>query len=256
MINRKILYGYRIENRSIAVNKNEADVVNMVFEQYLSGSSYQKLSELLNNMLIPYSPDSPTWNKHKVKRMLENPRYCGGDAYPEIVMTATYSRVQRNIQNKQSSYSKKPKRPAKMFSEYLRCGKCHSALSCCGGGTKTLFYRCNSCKESYMIADEMLLCAVSSQAIEHDQKKCYGYIPSVDVLKNENAINRKLESQGDIEEIVELILHGISARYDCCSIQENTLDTDKLDWNNILKSVSHIIVNDENTATVIFQGNG
>ena len=45
---------------------------------HLSGRlSYQALADRMNADNIPFSQESPLWNKHKIKRMLENSRLPG-----------------------------------------------------------------------------------------------------------------------------------------------------------------------------------
>ena len=85
MINRKILYGYRIRNGILEIVPEEQQTVNRIFTLYNAGASYQGISDALNQGNIPYSQEVPLWNKHKVKRLLENPRYTGQDDYPAIV---------------------------------------------------------------------------------------------------------------------------------------------------------------------------
>lgn len=75
MINRKILYGYRIRNGILEIAPEEQQAVERIFTLYNAGASYQGISDALNQGNIPYSQEVPLWNKHKVKRLLENPRY-------------------------------------------------------------------------------------------------------------------------------------------------------------------------------------
>ncbi len=63
----------------------EQQTVKRIFTLYNAGASYQGISDALNQGNIPYSQEVPLWNKHKVKRLLENPRYTGQDDYPAIV---------------------------------------------------------------------------------------------------------------------------------------------------------------------------
>ena len=84
MINRKILYGYQIQNGEIAVVEDEALVVQRVFSLYLGGQSYQRISDTLNGEEIPFCREAPLWNKHKVKRLLENPRYAGRSVWRDL----------------------------------------------------------------------------------------------------------------------------------------------------------------------------
>ena len=87
MSKRKLLYGYQIQNGELTVVKAEASVVARVASLYLEGLSYQKLADLLNQEHIPFSKEVPVWDKHKVKRLLENPRYTGQNGYPGILDT-------------------------------------------------------------------------------------------------------------------------------------------------------------------------
>ena len=105
MSKRKLLYGYQIQNGELTVVKAEAAVVARVASLYLEGLSYQKLADLLNQEHIPFSKEVPVWDKHKVKRLLENPRYTGQNGYPGILDTETFQCVQSRIQEKRNARS-------------------------------------------------------------------------------------------------------------------------------------------------------
>ena len=77
MAKRKMLYGYLIRNGELTVKADEAITVKRIFNDYLEGLSYQAIAEMLNEEKIPYSLEVADWNKHKVKRLLENSRYTG-----------------------------------------------------------------------------------------------------------------------------------------------------------------------------------
>ena len=79
MTNRKILYGYQIQRGELVVRPQEAVVAKRIVTLYMDGLSYQKIADALNADDIPFSEEAPLWNKHKVKRLLENPRYTGVD---------------------------------------------------------------------------------------------------------------------------------------------------------------------------------
>ena len=85
MINRKVLYGYQIQNGALEIAPEEQRAVSMVFTLYNAGASYQAISDALNWQDVPYCREVPLWNKHKVKRLLENPRYTGKEGYPILV---------------------------------------------------------------------------------------------------------------------------------------------------------------------------
>ena len=121
MTNRKNLYGYRIENGALAVVPREAEIVERIHTLYLAGASYQTISDTLNGEGISYSAETPLWNRHKVKRLLENPRYTGTDGYPAILDENTFRAVQEQIRSKTAGYTSKEKRPALKLVQYLRC---------------------------------------------------------------------------------------------------------------------------------------
>lgn len=90
MTNRKNLYGYHIQNGELTVLPVETAVVEEIATLYIAGGSYQGIADSLNQSGIPFSTEAPLWNKHKVKRVLENPRYTGTDGYPPILDKATF----------------------------------------------------------------------------------------------------------------------------------------------------------------------
>lgn len=97
MTNRKILYGYQIRDGALAIVPEEQQVVRMVFTLYNAGASYQNISDALNRQNIPFSPEAPLWNKHKVKRVLKNTRYIGKDGYPVMIDESDFQAVQEKI---------------------------------------------------------------------------------------------------------------------------------------------------------------
>ena len=121
MTNRKILYGYQIQHGELAIVPQEAEVVQRVTALYLDGLSYQRISDILNRDGLPFSAETPLWNKHNVKRLLENPRYTGEDGYPPMIERGTFNTVQSMIREKTSHYAKTEKRPVLRLKAYLRC---------------------------------------------------------------------------------------------------------------------------------------
>ena len=100
MVNRKVLYGYQVQDGSLKIVPSEQQTVNRVFALYNAGTSYQGISDILNHEGTPYSLEVPHWNKNKVKRLLENPRYIGADGYPMVVDANVYWAVHQRIAEK------------------------------------------------------------------------------------------------------------------------------------------------------------
>ena len=132
MANRKILYGYQIIHGDLVIQEEERLTVQNIFTTYLAGLSYQALADRMNADNIPFSQESPLWNKHKIKRMLENSRYAGGNGYPPIIDQDTFQQVQEKISEKTSG--KFPRRTeSDGLWQKLRSGCCQTRLLRTGG---------------------------------------------------------------------------------------------------------------------------
>lgn len=84
MGNRKQPFGYRMEMGKIVADAQEAEVVNLIFREYLAGASFNSLVNALKNQDIPYD-QGKLWNKNMVARILEDRRYVGKNQYPTIL---------------------------------------------------------------------------------------------------------------------------------------------------------------------------
>lgn len=84
MRNRKLPFGYRMEQGKPVIEPTEAEIVMTIFEQYTAGASYLDLLRALKVQPIPYDTGR-LWNKNMVARILENERYTGKQGYPMII---------------------------------------------------------------------------------------------------------------------------------------------------------------------------
>ena len=78
MANRYIPFGYEIRDGVICIVERETEVVQSVYALYIQGMSLLAIAERLNMLPITYASDGRAWDKHMVKRILENPKYKGG----------------------------------------------------------------------------------------------------------------------------------------------------------------------------------
>lgn len=258
MINRKILYGYQIRNGELAIQSKEAMTVDRVFSLYLAGLSYQKIADTLNADGVPFSADAPLWNKHKVKRLLENPRYTGTEGYPSIIETKQFQAVQTRISDKAAAYVPAKPRPAFQMRRYLRCDLCDSNLrrmAVSHQRTDILYLKCTKCGTKVTLPDDVLLNEINRQMAEHDTPADSSYSPSGEVVRLANAINRALEHPETPEHAVSLILLGASARYDCCPPADNKLTHRPVeaDLKGFDRAVSYISISKEAGVTVHFK---
>ena len=83
---RKFPFGYMMQNGEITTNPKEVLAVVTIFRSYLNGDS---LTAIAQSMEVPYNEGS-TWNKHMVKRIIENEKYLGTDKYPQLIDEGTF----------------------------------------------------------------------------------------------------------------------------------------------------------------------
>lgn len=91
MGNRKRPFGYEMENGTVILHSQEAEMVSAIFERYIHGESYQALTLWLNEQPIAYVNGKP-WNMNMVARIVCDERYTGIGGYAAII-----SREQFNL---------------------------------------------------------------------------------------------------------------------------------------------------------------
>ena len=89
---RKTPFGYMIQNGEIIRHPQESGAVRDIFARYLLGESYSQIAGEMERLGIRYHQHTPQWNKHMVKRILENERYLGAGGYPRLVEDRDFHR--------------------------------------------------------------------------------------------------------------------------------------------------------------------
>ena len=105
MGNRKQPFGYKVVMGEIVHHPQEAKLVEYIFRQYLSGSTFNALVVELQNQPTPYDVGK-VWNKNMVARILEDKRYTGDRGYPPIVEREMLNKVLEKRSTKQISAPK------------------------------------------------------------------------------------------------------------------------------------------------------
>lgn len=161
MNNRTIPFGYIMVNGQIIIDKSVASAVNGIFQQYIEGRSMLTIAERLNTAKIEYMPGVVGWNKARIKRIIENPKYAGEDDYPPIISKDTFEEIQKLRKSK--SNQKNTDRSKVIY-------KIHTPVicPCCGAEMKRKSdvkrkrpqkWICQNkeCRETIYITDEELL---------------------------------------------------------------------------------------------------
>lgn len=92
------MLGYRLEQGRLVVIPEEATVVQMIFEDYLSGMGRLAIARKLNRMGVPTIRGAKEWYEGNIYRILHNEKYCGN-----MLLQKTYSedfRTKKRVINK------------------------------------------------------------------------------------------------------------------------------------------------------------
>ena len=84
MGNRKRPFGYKMVMGEIVIHPQEAQAVQGIYARYLTGASFNDITDHLKEKGPPYNADKP-WNKNMVARILEDNRYAGTERFPAIL---------------------------------------------------------------------------------------------------------------------------------------------------------------------------
>lgn len=203
---RKIPFGYHMEQGALSCKLAEAETVKRIFSMYLSGDSMKRIAEVMTEQGIPYHKDKPCWNKNMVKRILENGKYLGDGEYPGIISDDDFLAAQR-LKASKNLYAPRPTKIVPL-KEKLTCGVCGSGMTRLSVGNGAARWKCRNpdCQCAVRFADSVLCervddcCRLIAQAPELLSDCGAASTPPVtsDVMRLENelvsAFNRGTES--------------------------------------------------------------
>lgn len=105
MGNRKQPFGYRMEMGKIVIHPQEAEIVQLIFREYIAGAAFNGIVNALKNQDVPYDTDK-LWNKNMVARILGDRRYIGEHDFPAIIKLEDMDAAQQIRASKQSPIQK------------------------------------------------------------------------------------------------------------------------------------------------------
>ena len=226
--NRRIPFGYKMENGEITAEPTEAKAVAKIFEDYLAGSSLLDIAKQMQDIGVPYHPHGVcTWNRNMVKRILENDRYLGTDKYPQLVDEIKFKQVNRLKSQKATNLCIVPDELTELRNMTV-CSECRKRLFRNQNGT----WNCKTvgcCGFKHTVTDHMIISAVLNMlnsAIANPSLLDAGgeisiYTPNGYVTRQKNEINRLCDSSDiDYDRIKAEIMKLAEIKYDCCSYDD------------------------------------
>ena len=158
-----IIYGYKVENHKVVIEKERAETVKYIFEQYAIGVYVKDIIKALTAKGI-YNHGKP-FARNTVYNILKNEKYAGiyrhngevfTNIYPQIVPQETFDIVRKKIER--NHYGKRSTEVVYLLRHKMICGYCASPVSAeCGtakNGERKRYYKClgrkngNGCTKS------------------------------------------------------------------------------------------------------------
>ena len=191
---RKTPFGYMVRDGETVPCPAEADAVQDIFTRYLAGASYNEITERMSSGNIPYHQHTRQWNKHMVKRILENGKYLGTGGYPRLVSDEDFLAVQLQREDK-TDYAPCPAglRPIR---EKAVCAVCGSRITRDTKSHGRPRWVCPDCGAIVRISDEAVQRLVSQrlrQLVDAPDlltpPPTPEAVPSLDALRIQNELN-------------------------------------------------------------------
>lgn len=220
-----------MQNGIITTNSAEVLAVLTIFSDYMSGKS---LNDIAKNMGVSYS-ENVAWNKNMVNRVLENEKYLGTDAYPQLISEDVFRAVNERKRAKATSLCIVPDelREVRNLTECKECGRRLFR-------TKGELWDCrNKGCQPYLfkLTDQMLTGAVLSifntvivnPALVESDAVVSEYIPTSEILCNQAEIDRSIDNGTKSAEIIKNdILRLAELKYKHCTYSDIPQKTDLL----------------------------
>lgn len=105
--NRTQPFGYKMEYGQVVIDPLEARWVTLIYEQYIRGDSFQRLTEMMWNTGVCYDAQKQ-WNKNMIARILRDGRYTGDGHFPQIIEMPLFQRVIEKRSKKATSIYPQP----------------------------------------------------------------------------------------------------------------------------------------------------
>ena len=70
-------YTYDSENNTLNINEDEAEIIKMIYSNYLKGFGCTTIAQMITDMNIISPMGKPKWHESTVRGILRNEKYCG-----------------------------------------------------------------------------------------------------------------------------------------------------------------------------------
>lgn len=121
---RFIPYGYTIRDGKTVIDHTEAEVIRLIFEDYINGASLKDIAQDLTAKHIPYTEKTTEWDKARISRIIENTKYLGSNEYDPIIDEETYEIAIAAKAARQRNTTQNESEGIKAIRDHVICAKC------------------------------------------------------------------------------------------------------------------------------------
>ena len=143
---RYVPYGYTVRDGKTVVEHEEAKVIRNIFDSYINGDSLKVIADLLTELEIPYTEKSTVWDKARIARIIENPKYMGTAEYAPIIDEEVYESALACKKARNTNTQAYNTEAIKAIRDHIKCG-------CCGYPMIRRIAARNRIKESWMCSN-------------------------------------------------------------------------------------------------------
>ena len=227
MKNRRFPYGYEMKNGVIVVCPSEADILRQIFADYIGGAFLKTIADRLTAEKVQYLPGEYSWNKNRIKRIIEDKRYMGTDTYAAIIDEDTFLKANSAKDSRRTHVVGTVTADNRSLIKATCCGRCGAKLSHKANLAKrsSEYWYCQNkdCGISFKMTlteleesvTQILNRLIDDPMLSDSTDSQYTYEPSLEVQRMNNDIERMMASlDSNRDAIQKLILECAAKKYD------------------------------------------
>lgn len=256
-----VLFGYKVIDKKIYVDKTNSEAMKFVFTEYANGATFNQIATQLNSK--GYTYNGKPFKASSLQGKLNNKRYIGineyegeiyTNTYPAIIDNETFNKVQLMLKrNKKNAGANKAKTDY-LLSGKLFCGLCGSTMVGTSGKScknKYTYYTCSNrykkheCNKEYeqkdwledFVINKTLNYILKQNVIDEIVNNAYIYFKN----KKYNTQIQAIEDRLDILDKQINKIYNIFAKTDSKEILKRANEEIKqleIDKNNLLKELT------------------
>lgn len=247
-----ISIGYKLTDGKIVLDKEKAEVVKRIFEEYLKGLSTHKIAQGLTAEGFLNANNNPSWNHGSVGRMLENNKYLGDVIHPQIIDEKTFELVQKRRKSVATKLGRNPQlnsiKNKRIFSSKLKCGECGEIyleyIENVGKASEIRSWKCKRhiyrnkvcCRNLFLTSEEIenIFISAKNKILSRmwmlDKEKKKEPIKITMEIRNIEERIKELEDEEQFssKELSELIFKRAKAYYSISKIDDYAYNTEKM----------------------------